>query len=504
MSWIEHGERENTPKRVLWLSGPAGSGKTAIAGTIADECHKKGLLAASFFFSAFAGSIDPRLSKNVISTLLYGLLEHKQIIGLKAEVLAVLEDDPIVFERRLDQQLERLVLKPLRKVTGRSDRCHWPRIIIVDSLDECEGGREADIGDSTSSAKAQNEILSALLRACTDSAFPFRIMISSRPEPVIRHFFTSSLSPIHRIFLDDKYDPDSDIRLFLGAMFNDLRRRFNLPSVWAAKDVVDILVKESSGQFIYAATVIRFLDNPRLGPPQQLLTQVLEWRSLNDSNPFAPLDLLYDRVFRASADPLTAAKWIRFINNQRDALRDALYLQCMLESYTGETEHVLGTLTSLVGLVDENGKPGFHFYHKSLLDFLGDPHRSFDLYINKESLDHFTKDRYYQTLRGVYWDHIFNLVPYADTDAARGPQSKAPDSPTRPSPLFSTDFCFILVHFIDPDLRYTSEDVEWWLSTFREPRREKDIPWMFSSIHRQVGNHFSFISFPQKLEHRHS
>ncbi|TEB27827.1 hypothetical protein FA13DRAFT_1601104, partial [Coprinellus micaceus] len=50
--------------------------------------------------------------------------------------------DPIVFERHLDQQLERLVLKPLRKVTGRSDRCHWPRIIIVDSLDECEGGRE--------------------------------------------------------------------------------------------------------------------------------------------------------------------------------------------------------------------------------------------------------------------------------------------------------------------------------------------------------------------------
>ncbi|TEB27828.1 hypothetical protein FA13DRAFT_1599064, partial [Coprinellus micaceus] len=36
MSWIEHGERENTPKRVLWLSGPTGSGKTAIAGTIAD------------------------------------------------------------------------------------------------------------------------------------------------------------------------------------------------------------------------------------------------------------------------------------------------------------------------------------------------------------------------------------------------------------------------------------------------------------------------------------
>ncbi|TEB27801.1 hypothetical protein FA13DRAFT_857774 [Coprinellus micaceus] len=107
------------------------------------------------------------------------------------------------------------------------------------------------------------------------------------------------------------------------------------------------------------------------------------------SRPFAPLDLLYDRILRTSPDPLLAVKWIRFVNNQQISFYP-LYPKYLLESYPGETEHVLGTLTSLVGLADENGKTGFHIHHKSLLDFLGDPHRSSDLHINKESLCHFT------------------------------------------------------------------------------------------------------------------
>ncbi|TEB24067.1 hypothetical protein FA13DRAFT_1797601 [Coprinellus micaceus] len=292
MGWIRHGHQEDSPKKILWLSGPAGSGKTAIAGTIADECSKRGLLAASFFFSAFAGPMNRRSSKPLISTLVYSLLQHKSIVGLKREVLTVVKDDPMVFDRRLDQQFTTLILKPLGNVLGRSHRRNWPQVIIIDGLDECQGSSESDIdlGGNTqvSGANAQQEILAALSRACIDSAFPFRIIVTSRPEPVIRHFFSNSPCPTHNIFLDDKYNPDSDIRLCLNAMFSDIRRRYNLPSTWASKNIVDILVQEASGQFIYAATVIRFLQDPRLGPPQRQLNQVLQWRRPDDSKPFAP------------------------------------------------------------------------------------------------------------------------------------------------------------------------------------------------------------------------
>jgi hypothetical protein len=299
MGWIE---RDVTPRRILWLSGPAGSGKTAIAGTIADECYKLGMLAASFFFSAFAGSANRRLKKSFIPTAVYSLLQHESIVGYKEEVLAAIERDPMVFDRNLDQQLGSLILKPLRKVARLSNPSDWPSVILVDGLDECQGSIEWDLGPGgdtwTAGPAAHREILSALSHASTDLAFPFRIIVASRPEPVIRHFFSTSPSPTLNIFLDDKCDPDSDIHLFLKAMFNDVRRRFNLPSTWPSKDVVDLLVREASGQFIYAATVIRFLDNPRLGSPQQLLTQVLEWRSFSDSKPFATLDLLYGSILQ--------------------------------------------------------------------------------------------------------------------------------------------------------------------------------------------------------------
>ncbi|TEB27834.1 hypothetical protein FA13DRAFT_858531 [Coprinellus micaceus] len=461
MGWIEHGERDDVPKRILWLSGPAGSGKTAIAGTIADECYKRGLLAASFFFSAFAGSANRRIKKLFIHTLVYRLIQHKSIVGLKEEVLAVIEDDPGVFERHLDQQLEELVLKPLRKVAGRSNRRDWSQVIIIDGLDECQGHSESDIGPGgdthASGASAQKEVLSALSRACTDPAFPFRLVVVSRPEPVIQDFFSTSSCSTLNIFLDDKYDPDSDIRLFLEAMFSALRRRFCIPPTWAAKDVVDILVKEASGQFIYAATVIRFLDNPRLGSPQLLLTHVLEWRSLNGLTPFASLDLLYDRILRTSPDPLMAVKWIRHIKNFSAM---PLYVKYLLESYPGETEHMLGTLTSLVRLADENGEPSFHFYHKSLLDFLRDPQRSSDLYVNWGNLVHFIKDRHCQTLQ------------------ARGPQSQATDQ-------FLGLFCFYLAYYVDQDRRYTLGDVEWWLLHLDKSDWGSGIPRMFASVHQQ-------------------
>ncbi|TEB16105.1 hypothetical protein FA13DRAFT_1747274 [Coprinellus micaceus] len=446
MSWIRHDP--------LAL-GPAGSGKTAIAGTIADECEKEGLLAATFFFSAFSVSIDRRLSKNAVSTLLYSLLQHKSIVGLKEEVLAAIDGDPVIFERHLDQQLEKLILRPLRKVAGLSDRRHWPKVIIVDGLDECEGCSESDVGDPESRTKAQKEILSVLSRACADLAFPFRFIVASRPEPVIQHFFSASPDLVLNIFLDDKYDPDADIRLFLEAMLSDIRRRFSLSSTWVSKAVIDTLVKESSGQFIYAATVIRFLDNPRLGPPQEQLNRVLEWQRLDNSAPFAP------------PKPFLAVKWLLFVKEHNMFADEPLYIKELLESYPGETEYVLRSLTSLVGIVDESGGPRFDFYHKSLLDFLKDPKRNADLYVDKDAIDLFIKNRYYEIIQG------------------RGPLSDAAATLAQPpSKEFLNRLCNWLPGFIDPSRKYSSADVEWWLANLGEGR-DAEVSWMFASIHEK-------------------
>ena len=46
MRWVQAIEESED---VLWLYGPAGAGKSAIAQMIAEMCAKLGLLVASFF-----------------------------------------------------------------------------------------------------------------------------------------------------------------------------------------------------------------------------------------------------------------------------------------------------------------------------------------------------------------------------------------------------------------------------------------------------------------------
>ena len=80
----------------LWLYGPVGAGKSAIAQTIAELLEKAGLLAATFFFSRnAAGRNDKTL---LIATLVYQLLIS--IPEIRVRVLGALEQDPAL--RTLD------------------------------------------------------------------------------------------------------------------------------------------------------------------------------------------------------------------------------------------------------------------------------------------------------------------------------------------------------------------------------------------------------------------
>ena len=54
---------------IIWLHGPAGSGKSAIQRTIAQLLHERGLLLASFFF--FRTAAGRNSANNFIATIAY-------------------------------------------------------------------------------------------------------------------------------------------------------------------------------------------------------------------------------------------------------------------------------------------------------------------------------------------------------------------------------------------------------------------------------------------------
>lgn len=411
MGWIRHGNQDDTTKRILWLSGPAGSGKTAIAGTIADECHGEGLLAASFFFSAFSGSINRRSKKSFIFTLAYGLLQQKTIVNLKQAILSAIEDDPAVFDKHLDQQLDQLILTPLRAVIGQSDQARWPKVVLVDGVDECGVDGESDRSkqDIRRSREATHkEILSVLARASADPSFPFRILVVSRPEPAIVEFFQSSSELTRRLFLDDKYNPHADIHLFLTAKLGAIQRKFNLPCDWAPRITVDLLVNRASGQFIYATTVIRFVEDTSR-PPHEQLAHIVEWKrpSNPESTPFALLDALYHGILESSPNPSLAVKWLVCFGIRWDfAIRSRTgvrapdsFKMAVLESFLGETTYILGGLSSLISLTKNSGGLEVSLYHQFLLDFLGDERRSGSLHVNQDDAKRHIEDCHYQILK---------------------------------------------------------------------------------------------------------
>lgn len=412
LGWISHGDDDPEPKKILWVSGPAGAGKTAIAGSIAEFCDEEGLLAGSFFFSSFSGSEKRRSKRCVVATLVYSFLRHDALQALRESILSTLERDPAIFRTTLRNQCRALLLKPFHDTLGRLDVSALPKFIILDGVDEVEAvsSRQLDKHEARLANEAdQVEILSALLQAAHDINFPFRIIVVSRPERVIRDFFSTRANHVSReIFLDDKYNPDSDIELFLNASFADIRRRYALPPRWPGKDDIRRLVDNASGQFIYAATIIRFLRSGKHRNPQALLRNILDTSQDSSLNALAPLDALYTRILMSSPDAPLAVRWISAIN---DWLRDkpAQFTRWLLQDSEGEAEYLLENLASLVCTPPEgDNRSPYTFYHKSLFDFLRSTQRCGPkLKASYDAGSDFLRDRWLDILKSASG----NMVP---------------------------------------------------------------------------------------------
>ncbi|KAJ2935572.1 hypothetical protein H1R20_g1523, partial [Candolleomyces eurysporus] len=397
--WIVDGDREvEQPKKIKWVTGPAGTGKTAVMGSLADRCAEDGVLGATFFFASWSASIGRRRKTAFVTTIAHQLAQHRE--DLKNAISAAMEKNPGVLEKKLHVQMETLVLAPLREVVRQSEGPELRGAIIVDGLDECEAEQYHDTKitgpratPTRTNAQDQLEILQVLQAASLDTNFPFRILIASRPERVFREFFDPEVNPTfaQKLDLNVEHNANADITLFLEAQFDLIRRRFNFPLSWPPPGTIQTLVENASGQFIYAATVIRLFDTGHREAPKALLDAILKMEATRTttSNPLEQLDALYMRILESSPDPPLSVRWIYAIHLlvqypiNASALKVNMLLQTDPES--NEAEHLLGTLHSLIRIPPPSNQTTtqYGFYHKSLLDFLEDPGRCGKLYVEE-------------------------------------------------------------------------------------------------------------------------
>jgi hypothetical protein len=250
-------------KQIFWLKDAAGTGKSTIAATMADEWMRAKRLAARFFFSpnSSATSVTDHFSVTLAKDMAV------QIPSLSPSIhSAVRESPPSHFN--FQQQLERLFFDPLRKASVPSTV-----ILVIDALDNC---------DLEGRAMLLEYLISSL-----PSIGNLKVLITSRPLPDIDLALSgSNMVHGHEVQLLDIHDK----------VYEDIKFYVNKRLPKLTPDQRQKVIIHSGGLFIWVATACRMLKTGRR--PIELLAELLR------SETHAHLDHLYLKALQqALTDP---------------------------------------------------------------------------------------------------------------------------------------------------------------------------------------------------------
>ncbi|KAF9540783.1 hypothetical protein CPC08DRAFT_770738 [Agrocybe pediades] len=400
MGWILGQGRDTLVKPFLWLNGAAGAGKSAIAQSTVERCVERGLRVASFFFS----KSDPTRNhaKHLVATLAYQLYQAFPGTEVQTEIMSAISKEPLIFTKQIQQQFTTLVVQPLKTYLSRQNlpEPQTSFLIVIDGLDECID------------RASQTAILSGLADSLPDSNPCIQMFVASRPEHDIKLSFGSKhLKDVHTplsLDLDRGSDAESDIRLYLFDQFAQIKDEFNkrtkgskLDQSWPAEKVIEELVTKSSGQFIYAATVIRYVESTRHRPDHRL-DMVLNLRQArNGDHPFAKLDELYSMILQSSSDiekvlEVLSLEFLEVLTTEGEP-GSVNEIEKVLAYEEGEVETLFCDLAALVQL-SESPRSTLEILHASLYDYLLDKGRS---------------KRFHIDLHGKYIGrHMANVLKY--------------------------------------------------------------------------------------------
>jgi len=201
-------------------------------------------------------------------------------------------------------------------------------------------------------------LLAAVFHRCPLRIF---ILIASRPEVYLQSTFNSSpFQPrLARLALSDDYSAEEDIYRFLEDSFDKIRYEhplaFYIPSSWPLADVLRELTRKSSGLFIFASTIIRYIG----GDPHQLPHRVRQVRPLMGEEDMPHTDS--NSLYYPHSPISRTTRWLIW--------------------RPGQTKTCPNQLAFSIGY--ENGHRSI--FHASVSEFLLDPFRSRQFYQWRES-----------------------------------------------------------------------------------------------------------------------
>ncbi|KAJ7658155.1 hypothetical protein DFH06DRAFT_1196200 [Mycena polygramma] len=355
--------------RVMWLHGPAGGGKSAIAQTMAERWTEAECLGAAFFFARWR--IGGSSGKTFFPTIAYQLAQH--IPALRKFISEAVEGDPAVCDKSLEEQARVLIRSPVASLPADNRK---PYLVIVDGLDECEG------------KPAQSRIIRAIFHISANNTLPLRFLICSRPEPHIRETFQDR-AEFCSVSLDDIFEPSHDIRRYLWDKLADIqRKRFRTHPPWPSDADLATLVNKASGQFIYAATVIKFVDDEYSHPVEQLRLVLRPSAIQTKISAFEDLDTLYSSILSQNPDISLVVRilgaFFAIPDPDNPTTHCVEFLDNILGLERGTVRFALRGLHSILFIPDSDGGR-IRVHHATFHDFLSNPARAGQFYLAPEA-----------------------------------------------------------------------------------------------------------------------
>jgi DnaJ-domain-containing protein 1 len=363
---------------MFWLSGPAGAGKSAIVQTIAERCDQRKVPHANFFF--FRADNSRSNASPLVATLSYQIIQLYP--SIRNSVADLLSDNPLIFRSTLENQVVQLIVTPLRTIQ-QSSRKYCPLLLLIDGLDEC----------NSENKRSQQQILRAFDSALKEHSDLMRLLVASRDESQIQAAFNKISSQCLHLYLDDQYSPENDIRVFVDAQFEQVRKTHplahTLNATWPSATDINFIVEKSLGQFVYAATVMRFISDSAASPKLSL-ERVQGAARRATKSPFAQLDAIYLYILSQADDQelvkdilraqlLITKIWQgRPVNKPPKRIFMMLLERCNSEYTEDVVLSCLAELTPIVKYKDEI----LLFHHASFSDYLLDQSRSEEYFVD--------------------------------------------------------------------------------------------------------------------------